>query len=693
MVLPNGSVLSFRSTKYISNDINDVSVLTGANINEVLLDSHRFKCHMNAPSTCSVNRPYIQPVQITSEIHLLNRVFNGSEVSTTLICQYPIQITDIQMPSFLGPNEQAVVNINFTNISARSYGECSDSAGSVEFILSTNSLIKVVLMNEKSLYQITSDGRGLYRINDKILPKSRRHIRFKIALDNKVKNQVYENLFWNIDLLLRDTLIERRTNNIRVIPLFMPNIRADLLLVTNSQFSRAEFLAYQNLFRLFNYSSQIWDIERYGVLYNSELKWLNTADLIIFIYSNPQSTFNTIKSQLFLQHMNSSENAGFICIGNCESNELDFALFDYNKLKFINTKQKKKSEVNNHLWSSIGFRRPNVEELIEKANKIRINFEKQEDHKFLYQVVYNNAINTETTHFMKVIYGNKYLYKSTLDSQVGNRLIMITSANSLLVASHLPFPLVTPPLNSNRQSDIDPLCKKTLHNKSELSRIIQSEIDLTSNFDRLLCALLFYQGFEKSHAIISEKHELANCVFKIGLNKFSFDEVLASLAMSIIEREYDRGTLEFPLSKQLVQQIANVIQKGKDTTYEHGRYNNKWFYLLIQSLSEYIDSKFVIFFHWHNYTEKVKQRRQLMKILHDLHSLSTYKILTNKQINQEVRKLRLQKLANLKFPAADKRENCVRSINEIQAWIEEQKFNEIESSTEQLLYPYVVQKF
>ncbi|CAF3901089.1 unnamed protein product [Rotaria sordida] len=338
MVLPNGSVLSFRSTKYISNDINDVSVLTGANINEVLLDSHRFKCHMNAPSTCSLNRPYIQPVQITSEIHLLNRVFNGSEVSTTLICQYSIQITGIQMPSFLGPNEQAVVNINFTNISARSYGECSDSAGSVEFILSTNSLIKVVLMNEKSLYQITSDGRGLYRINDKILPKSRKHIRFKIALDDKVKNQVYENLFWNIDLLLRDTLIERRTNNIRVIPLFIPNIRTDLLLVTNSQFSRAEFLAYQNLFRLFNYSSQILDIERYGVLYNSELKWLNTTDLIIFIYSNPQSTFNTIKSQLFLQHMNSSENAGFICIGNCESNELDFALFDYNKLKFINTK-------------------------------------------------------------------------------------------------------------------------------------------------------------------------------------------------------------------------------------------------------------------------------------------------------------------------------------------------------------------
>ncbi|CAF3198815.1 unnamed protein product [Rotaria sp. Silwood2] len=547
----------------------------------------------NGAMILPMNRPYIQPVQITSEIHLLNRLFSGSEVSTTLICQYPIQITEILIPSFLGPNERAIVTVNFTNISARSYGACSDSAGSIEFMLSTHSSIKIIPMNEECFYKITPDGR-----------------------DVTAKKQVYENLFWTIDLLLRDVLIERHTNNIRVIPIFIPNVRTNLLLVTNSQFSRAEFLSYQNLFRLFNYSSQIWDIERYGVLHNQEVNWLNITDLIIFIYSNPQSTFNTIKSQLFLQHMNSSENAGFICIGNCKLNEFDFALFDYNKLQFIKMKQKTKSEARNHLRSAIGFRRAGIEEIVKNANKIRNNFEKQEDHKFLYQFVYDNTINTSPMHLMAFVYENKYVYKSTLDSQVGNRLIMVTSDDPLLVNSHLPSTLKTQ-LNKKRQNGIDSSRKHKIDKKSELSSIIQSEIDLNSNFGRLLCAILFYQGFEKSHTMISEKHELARCVFIMNSNKFNSDQILASLAMSIIEREYDRETLEFPLSKLLVKKIANVIEKEKNMTNDHGIHDNDWLYLLIQALSDYIDSKFFSSFPWCNSTDKAKQRHQLKKILND----------------------------------------------------------------------------
>jgi hypothetical protein len=86
MTLPSGSILSFPSTEYITNDKNDVSVLPGILINEVLLDPHRFTCHLNAPSSPSVNQSYIQPVKITSEINLLNRSFSGSQVSTTLTC-------------------------------------------------------------------------------------------------------------------------------------------------------------------------------------------------------------------------------------------------------------------------------------------------------------------------------------------------------------------------------------------------------------------------------------------------------------------------------------------------------------------------------------------------------------------------------------------------------------------------------
>ncbi|CAF3266614.1 unnamed protein product [Rotaria socialis] len=685
MTLPSGSLLSFPSTEYISTDIKDVSVLTGANINQVLLDSHRFKCHINATSALSINQPFIQSVKITSQINLLNRSFNGSEVSTMLTCQYPIQIENIEIPTHLAPNEQAVVTVKFANISTRSYGVCQDSAGPVEFIFSTHSLIKFLPMNEKYGYQIMPDGRTYYKINKEISPKSTELIKFKITLHDKSVNHYYKSLFWDIDLLLRDTQIEKRRNTTEVVPIFTPNIHTDVLLVTNSKFKRAEFLAYQNLFKLFNYSNQIWDIKRYGAFHHPEIKWLNTADLIIFIYSNPESTFRKIKSDLFLQHMKSSNKAGFICIGSGHPDELDFTLFDYDNLQFIDEKQQTKSEATNHRWSGIGFRRPHTMELNAKANKIRTNYEKQEDHRFLYQVVYDNTINEDSTHFMNVVYGNKYVYKSTLDSQIGNRVIMVTCDDPRLTKSHVPF-ILQDEVNTEQHDEIvlhSHDCKivvDEVYNEAQSQRTVQTKIYLTSQFGRLLCAILFYRGFEKSHLIISEKCELANCIFTNYSNSYNFNQILVGLVMSIIEREYDRESVEFQSTDQLMNEIASVIKKESNTANKHSTDKNNWLYLLIQSLHEYIDSKFWSSFPWCGCTNKAKQLFKLQAILSDLHSYSTIEICKNKEMFEAVRILRLQKLTNLKFPVADKRDNCARPLVEIQQWKVEQKSNEIKSS-------------
>jgi len=78
-----------------------------------------------------------------------------------------------------------------------------------------------------------------------------------------------------------------------------------------------------------------------------------------------------------------------------------------------------------------------------KTNKIRANYEKQKYRKFLYQVVYDDTPNADSTHCMTVVYGTKYVYKSTLDSQAGNRLIFVTNNNPLLTSSCLSFTLQT----------------------------------------------------------------------------------------------------------------------------------------------------------------------------------------------------------------------------------------------------------
>ncbi|UJR18138.1 hypothetical protein I4U23_005038 [Adineta vaga] len=271
ITLPSGSILSFSSTKYISNDVDDISLLTQTTVNQTFLNSHEFRCHLNAVSIPTINRPYIQPVTITSEINLFNRLLPESQFSTTFLCQYPIQISNIEIPSFLGVDERGIITITFTNISTRPYGTCPDSVGSIEFIFSVHPLIKILPLNEKFLYQVKRDGNGYYKINERITSKSTNYISFEFSLNTDAADQLYQNLPWNVVLLLRNIPIQMHENNIQVAPSFRPNIHTDVLLVTSSQLTRAEFLIYMNLFRLFNYSSQMWDTQRYGAFHHPEI--------------------------------------------------------------------------------------------------------------------------------------------------------------------------------------------------------------------------------------------------------------------------------------------------------------------------------------------------------------------------------------------------------------------------------------
>ncbi|CAF1520738.1 unnamed protein product [Adineta ricciae] len=555
ITLPSGSILSFSSTKYISNKVNDASLLMQATVNQTLIDSHKFRCHLNAVPVPSVNQPYIQPVIITAEIKLLNRLFRKNQFSTTITCQYPIQIINVQVPTVLGIGERDIVTITFKNISTRSYGTCPNSAGFVEFIFSCHPLIKIISINGEFLYDMKNAGNDHYKVNEIILRKSTKHISFEVSSSADAIYQVYESLPWSFVLLLRDKPIEKHENNIQIVPSFRSNIHTDVLLFTSSPFTRTDFLTYMNLFRLFNYSNQLWDIRRYGTFHHPTVNWLNTTDLIIFISSDPQSTYDVMKSELLLQHMNSSANAGFICMNASE-------------------------------------------------------------------------------------YDQKYVYQSILNSYLANRIIIISGDNYSLVHRHLPF-ILSYGLTTKLQTSVDKMSIQ-----SENQDMTENKIHLNSRFGRLICAILMYQGFGKSYRIISEKNRLADYIFVTDSIQLDFNQILVSLAMSIIEYEYDRNSLEFLLTKNLMKEIANIITNKNSVT-------NNWFYLLIQSLYEYIDSKFSKSFPWCTYTKKAQQRHKLQKIINDITSLAACKIPKNKEIYDLVRDLRLQRLAKLQLPGAD----------------------------------------
>ncbi|CAF5115795.1 unnamed protein product, partial [Rotaria magnacalcarata] len=212
---------------------------------------------------------------------------------------------------------------------------------------------------------------------------------------------------------------------------------------------------------------------------------------------------------------------GFICIGNCEIDELDFAIFDYNNLSCGNTNDENKSEKINHRWSSIGFGQPDDDRLRKKANKKRVKIQEQYGHEFLYQVVYDNTIRTVSQCCWATAYEKTYVLQSKLNARFGNRLILVNSC--------MPFKMEAP-------------FKAKTNSKSQSSKITQNVIDLNSNFG-------------------SQNNDLTKFTFVKDSHQLNFSQILASLAMSTIEREYDRGVLEFPLSKQIVQQIFKDISR------------------------------------------------------------------------------------------------------------------------------------
>ena len=360
--------------------------------------------------------------------------------------------------------------------------------------------------------------------------------------------------------------------------------------------------------------------------------------------------------------MNLSPKSGFICIGPCSPDEFDFALFDYTNLQFLNDNEKITAQEKNHVWTGFGCGSPPIEEIMEKANKFRVNFEKRENHQYLYQVVHEDTINPNAGGLFTVVYGNKYVYKSTLNASFNNRLIVIPCDDPLITTSHLPI-IIPASLEFQEMVTQAPDDYKQ----------IRESIDLNSRFGRLLCAILSYQGFEKAYTIIEQQRELATCVYKKLSAQYTFNHLLAALAMTTIVREYDRGCVQFPSSDQLVQNISTVFNRANNQENARMISDNGCVYLLVQSLYEYIGSKFFSSFPWCcGCSVKSKQRTKLKQIRDDLLSLTTTEMPKNKQSFPEVQKLRLNQLATLRFPIADVRPFCVRSYPQMHTWQTEQ---------------------
>ena len=202
-------------------------------------------------------------------IELIGRPFEKSFYKQELVVQYPIQLGNLLCLENMGRGEVSTINIEVNNISCLPYGSCDGSGGKVVLHLHFDSrIIPLGVAADEDTdvpYVVTYDPTirdSMYVELSHIPPSNRVTVSIKVQMENSA--ELFDRCYWQVDLYLREKLIEYNNRRIRVSPLYSPlKEPADVLLVTSEAIPRKEFVFWQHILELLQVSVDFWDTTRY----------------------------------------------------------------------------------------------------------------------------------------------------------------------------------------------------------------------------------------------------------------------------------------------------------------------------------------------------------------------------------------------------------------------------------------------
>ena len=90
-------------------------------------------------------------------------------------------------------------------------------------------------------------------------------VNVQVTIQMESRAELFDRCLWQADLYLRDKLIEYNHEKIRVSPFYIPrDPAADVLMVTDSQITRKEFVFWQRILETMRVTVDFWDTVRYG---------------------------------------------------------------------------------------------------------------------------------------------------------------------------------------------------------------------------------------------------------------------------------------------------------------------------------------------------------------------------------------------------------------------------------------------
>ena len=218
----------------------------------------------------NVPGPFVSSAEFHPRIEHLGRPFQKSFLHQKLVVQYPVKLAYLRCAENLGRGEVSVLEIGVQNISSMPYGSCPGSGGKV--VLQIHLDARLLPVGSANIgfsavpYTITYDPniRDSMYIELHQIP-ARDTVNVQVTIQMESRAELFDRCLWQADLYLRDKLIEYNHEKIRVSPFYIPrDPAADVLMVTDSQITRKEFVFWQRILETMRVTVDFWDTVRYG---------------------------------------------------------------------------------------------------------------------------------------------------------------------------------------------------------------------------------------------------------------------------------------------------------------------------------------------------------------------------------------------------------------------------------------------
>ena len=216
-------------------------------------------------------RPCFQQANFESRAELIGRSFIKSFRPQKLDVQYPVKLASLRCNENVGRGEVAILEIDVRNISQMPYGSCANSGGEVMLQLHLDARLAPVGFgnpNHRVPYTVTYDQSipdSLYIQVQEIPPDTTIKVEVAVLMDSQA--ELFQTCYWQADLYLRGKMIEYNNTKIRVSPFYIvKNPPADVLLVTDANVTRKEFVFWQHILETLDVTVDFWDTARYNGL-------------------------------------------------------------------------------------------------------------------------------------------------------------------------------------------------------------------------------------------------------------------------------------------------------------------------------------------------------------------------------------------------------------------------------------------